>query len=50
MYELAMRRLHTQPSETLMVGDRHETDIVGATELGLVTTGVLTGISSRAVF
>ena len=50
MYELAMRRLNTQPSETLMVGDRHETDIVGATELGLVTTGVLTGISSRAVF
>lgn len=50
MYELAMHRVHSQPAETMMVGDRYETDIIGATELGLVTTGVLTGISSRAVF
>lgn len=50
MYQLAMHRVHAQPAETLMVGDRYETDIIGATELGLVTTGVLTGISSRAVF
>jgi ribonucleotide monophosphatase NagD (HAD superfamily) len=33
-----------------MVGDRYETDIVGAVTLGLVTAGVLTGISSRAEF
>jgi 4-nitrophenyl phosphatase len=50
MYQLAMRRVNTQPHETLMVGDRHETDIVGAVKLGLVTVGVLTGISSRAEF
>ncbi len=50
MYELAMHRVHSQPAETMMVGDRYETDITGATTLGLVTTGVLTGISSREVF
>jgi 4-nitrophenyl phosphatase len=50
MYQLAMHRVHSQPTETMMVGDRYETDITGATTLGLVTTGVLTGISSRAVF
>lgn len=50
MYQLAMHRVHAQPAETLMVGDRYETDIIGATKLGLVTAGVLTGISSRAVF
>lgn len=50
MYELAMHRVQSQPAETMMVGDRYETDITGATTLGLVTTGVLTGISSRAVF
>jgi 4-nitrophenyl phosphatase len=50
MYQLAMQRLGAQPHETLMVGDRHETDIVGAVKLGLVTAGVLTGISSRQAF
>ncbi|MCL4858043.1 MAG: HAD-IIA family hydrolase [Caldilineaceae bacterium] len=50
MYQLAMRRLGATPSETLMVGDRHETDIVGAVKLGLTTAGVLTGISSREEF
>jgi 4-nitrophenyl phosphatase len=50
MYQLAMRRLAAQPAETLMVGDRYETDIVGAVKLGLITAGVLTGISSRADF
>jgi 4-nitrophenyl phosphatase len=50
MYQLAMHRVHSQPAETMMVGDRYETDITGATTLGLVTTGVLTGISSREVF
>ncbi|MBX3012449.1 MAG: HAD-IIA family hydrolase [Caldilineaceae bacterium] len=50
MYELAMHRVHSQPNATLMVGDRYETDIAGATTLGLVTAGVLTGISRRADF
>jgi 4-nitrophenyl phosphatase len=50
MYQLAMSRLGTEPGETLMVGDRYETDIVGAVTLGLVTAGVLTGISTREEF
>ncbi len=50
MYELAIHRLGVEMSETLMVGDRYETDIAGAAKLGLVTAGVLTGISSRADF
>lgn len=50
MYKLAMRRLGASPAETLMVGDRYETDIVGAVKLGLVTAGMLTGISQRAEF
>ena len=50
MYELAMHRLNAEPTTTLMVGDRYETDIAGATKLGLVTAGVLTGISSQADF
>ena len=33
-----------------MVGDRYDTDISGATKLGLWTAGVLTGISTRDDF
>lgn len=50
MYELALQRVNAQPHETLMVGDRYETDHVGAIKLGLVTAGVLTGITPRAQF
>jgi ribonucleotide monophosphatase NagD (HAD superfamily) len=47
MYEQAMARLKLTAGETLMVGDRYETDISGAISLGLWTAGVLTGISTR---
>jgi 4-nitrophenyl phosphatase len=50
MFEEAMRRLSITPEETLMVGDRYETDIVGALKLGMTTVGVLTGIDSRSTF
>ena len=50
MYDQAIRRLGLQPNETMMVGDRYDTDIAGALAMGLVTTGVLTGISSRHDF
>ncbi len=50
MYEQAMARLHVSPSQTLMVGDRYNTDIAGAIPLGLWTAGVLTGISTRDEF
>lgn len=50
MYEQAMQRLNLTAAETLMVGDRYDTDISGAIPLGLWTAGVLTGISTRIEF
>lgn len=50
MYEQAMARLHLTVDQTLMVGDRYDTDISGAIQLGLWTAGILTGISTRADF
>ncbi len=47
MFEEALRRLGTRPEETLMVGDRLETDIEGAVGVGLKTAFVLTGVSRR---
>ena len=50
MYELALQRVSAQPNATLMVGDRYETDHVGAIKLGLPTAAVLTGITPREQF
>lgn len=50
MFELAMERLGVTPAETLMVGDRYDTDIAGAAALGLLTAGVLTGVTSAEEF
>ena len=47
MYEQAIERVGTEPSTTLMVGDRYETDIEGAIELGMPTAGVLTGVTTQ---
>jgi 4-nitrophenyl phosphatase len=46
MYEVALQRLGASPDQTLMVGDRLETDIVGAQRAGLQTALVLTGITT----
>lgn len=48
VFEAALRSLGTRPEETLMIGDRLDTDIVGAAQLGIQTAMVLTGISSEA--
>ncbi|MDB5387016.1 MAG: putative phosphatase [Planctomycetaceae bacterium] len=50
MYEQAIARLDVTAGQTLMVGDRYDTDISGAIQLGLWTAGVLTGISTRDDF
>jgi 4-nitrophenyl phosphatase len=50
MYQQAMQRVGTPPATTLMVGDRYETDIAGALDLGLMTAGVTTGVTSAAEF
>jgi 4-nitrophenyl phosphatase len=45
MFGQALRRLDTSIETTLMIGDRLETDILGANRLGIATVLVLTGIS-----
>lgn len=47
MYSLAMERLHTQPGQTLAIGDRLETDIAGAQTLGCLSAVVLSGVSTN---
>lgn len=44
MFDEALRRLGTEPSRTAMIGDRYETDIVGASQAGLVTIAVASGV------
>jgi 4-nitrophenyl phosphatase len=48
MFESALALLGTAAGETLMIGDRLDTDIVGADALGLPTALVLTGVTERA--
>jgi 4-nitrophenyl phosphatase len=46
LYEIALKRLGTQPEETLAIGDRLETDIAGAQAAGIKTALVLSGAST----
>lgn len=48
IYTSALRRLGTRPERTLMIGDRLDTDILGAKRCGMRTALVLTGVESRA--
>jgi 4-nitrophenyl phosphatase len=48
MFEAALRLMGTAPADTLMIGDRLNTDITGAALLGFKTALVLTGVSTRA--
>ena len=47
IFQTALKAFNAHPSETLMVGDRLETDIKGASSLGIPTAAVLTGVTSR---
>lgn len=46
LYQMALRRLGLQPEETLGVGDRLETDILGAQAAGIRSAFVLSGAST----
>lgn len=46
MFDVALERLGTAPERTLMVGDRIETDIVGAQRAGWRAALVLTGVAT----
>ena len=47
LYHFALERLGTQPNETLAVGDRLDTDILGGQRAGLPTALVLSGVTSE---
>lgn len=46
LYEQSMARMGVSPAETLVIGDRLDTDILGGLRLGLPTAMVLSGIHS----
>jgi len=48
LLEVSLQRLGTQPQETLMVGDRLETDILGGQNAGCQTALVLSGVATHA--
>jgi 4-nitrophenyl phosphatase len=47
MYQLAMERLQVPPEQTVALGDRLDTDILGAVRAGIRSILVLSGISTR---
>lgn len=47
MFELALRQLGSAAENTLMIGDRLQTDILGGQEAGLRTALLLTGVATR---
>jgi 4-nitrophenyl phosphatase len=47
MFSQALKRLGTTPEETLVVGDRLETDIAGGQAGGCLTALVLSGASTE---
>ncbi len=46
LYRLAMARTGTAPHETLMIGDRLDTDILGAVRLGMPSALLLSGVTT----
>ncbi len=47
LYEAALHRMQAAPEQTLVLGDRLETDILGAVRLGLKSALVLSGVTTR---
>ena len=50
MFHQALAHMGTRAAETVMVGDRYETDILGGHNAGLRTAAVLTGITTADEF
>jgi len=48
MFMAALKHLATDAAHTLMIGDRLDTDIMGAARIGLRTALVLTGVTTAA--
>jgi len=47
MYRIALEQMNAQPNDTLVVGDRLETDIAAGQELGCTTALVLSGVTTQ---
>ena len=47
MFDVAVQRMGSQPATTVMIGDRLETDILGAQRAGLKTILVTTGVDNQ---
>jgi len=47
IYVAALEAMKADKATTAMIGDRMETDILGAQRLGIPTIGVLTGVTTR---
>lgn len=47
MYKVCLQRLGSSPEETLVIGDRLETDILGGQTLGCRTALVLSGVTTE---
>ena len=47
MLEAAMMRMGVSPDETVMIGDRLDTDVLAGRRAGTTTVLVLTGVSTR---
>ncbi len=47
MMTMATKKLSLRPEETLLIGDRMDTDIIGGIEAGMNTALVLTGVSKN---
>jgi 4-nitrophenyl phosphatase len=48
LVEQALAKMQTAPHESVMIGDRLDTDILAGHRAGMLTVLVLTGVSSRA--
>lgn len=48
MFDAALARLGIAAAQCVMVGDRHETDIVGGARAGCITVAVASGVDSEA--
>ena len=48
IFQQALARMGSRPEETVMIGDRLETDILGGQRVGMKTILVLSGVSTEA--
>ncbi len=47
IFQTALKTLGAVPEQALMIGDRLETDILGANRMGIQSAALLTGVTSR---